>query len=208
MTDLERFAATVLNAVDAAGLRPDAELPVAGLLDRVAPYKLIRRTLALDTVEDYESMVLRLISEESTLVTVTPADAAEMARATLASRVPDLDVLRLLRSAALTFTDDALSRLQGVRVLPQPAAPSEATESPEEDRVFPIRRGMEVADATRVVSREAAPRCWSCDAALPVDRVVNFCVACGADQRARRCAACGASVERDWKHCPDCGSSL
>lgn len=226
MTEIERFAALLLAELRAEGARPEAALGVGALLDRVFPYKVARRTLQLESAEDYEALVLRLVAEEADLVITEPLDAAEMARTTLATRIPDLDVLRLLRSASVTFTDDAITRLDGVRLLPsappettasrpepepEPALEPTAEPSPERERVFPIRRHAEVADATRVATPfppSAEAPCWRCGAPPPPGRRVTFCVACGADQRTPTCAGCGAVVERAWKHCPDCGQAL
>ncbi|HET9064225.1 MAG TPA: zinc ribbon domain-containing protein [Gemmatimonadales bacterium] len=224
MTEIERFAALLLAEMRAEGARPEAALGVGALLDRTFPYKVARRTLQLESAEDYEAMVLRLVAEEADIVVTEPMDAAEMARTTLATRIPDLDVLRLLRSASVTFTDDAITRLDGVRILPSKlpelAAPDETPESPpepvpeppaERERVFPIRRQAQVADATRVTSSPPpadGETCWSCGAPPPPGRRVSFCVSCGADQRAPTCGGCGTAVERSWKHCPDCGQAL
>jgi hypothetical protein len=234
VTDLERFAAVLLAEWQGQGGRAESALPVSGLLDRTLPYRAARKALALESSEDYEALVLRLIGEEGGLVVTDPIEAAEMARTTLESKIPDLDVLRLLRSATLTFTDDAVSRLDGVRPLPGattseasppevPAVPAAASR-PEAD-VLPMRRASEVADHTAVPvpPREVEPPpafltkvaftapdglCWQCSQPLPTNRRVNFCVECGADQRAPQCLACGATVERHWKHCPDCGMVL
>lgn len=224
MTEIERFAALLLAEMRAEGARPEAALGVAALLDRTFPYKVARRTLQIESAEDYEAMVLRLIAEEAGIVVTEPTDAAEMARTTLATRIPDLDVLRLLRSASITFTDDAITRLDGVRILPSkpqesttadaaPETEPEPTAEPlvERERVFPIRRHTEMADATRVATPQppvGGAACWSCGAPPPPGRQMNFCVACGADQRAPTCGGCGAAVERSWKHCPDCGQVL
>jgi hypothetical protein len=236
VTDLERFAAVLLAEWQNEGGRTDVALTVAGLLDRTLPYRSARRALALESSEDYESLVLRLVGEEAELVVTDPMEAAEMARSTLESKIPDLDVLRLLRSATLTFTDDAVSRLEGVRPIPA-AAPSEppaakptaangsGASRPEAD-VLPMRRAAEPADHTAVptpprTDPEPPPAfltkvafvppeslCWQCSQPLPSTRKVNFCVECGADQRAPHCLACGGVVERHWKHCPDCGMVL
>ncbi len=220
MTEIERFAALLLAEMRAEGARPEAALGVGALLDRTFPYKVARRTLSLESAEDYEAMVLRLIAEEAGIVVTEPLDAGEMARTTLATRIPDLDVLRLLRSASITFTDDAITRLDGVRILPsKPLEPSASDDAPEaaaepaveRERVFPIRRHTEVADATRVATATPpaeAAMCWRCGAPPVPGRRMNFCVACGADQRAPTCGGCGAAAERAWKHCPDCGHAL
>lgn len=238
MTELERFAAVLLAAWQAENGRADAALPVGGLLDRTLPYKQARRLLAIEASEDYEALVLRLVAEEAGLVVTDPGEAAEMARSTLAAKVPDLEALRLLRSATIRFSDDAVSRLEGVRPLPgASAAPPDALAEPEaatpvadddpQDRVIPIRaRASEPAVSTATPppsTEDAGPppdfltgvaftpptgSCWSCGSVLPGGRTVNFCVECGADQRQPQCASCGATVERHWKHCPECGMVL
>jgi hypothetical protein len=227
VTDLERFAAVLLAEWQAESGRPDLPINVGGLIDRILPYRAARKALALETSEDYELLVLRLVAEEAGLVLTEPAEAAEMARETLSSKIPDLDVMALLRSASLTMTDDAIARLDGVRPLP-PTNPAPATSPsrPESaEGVLPLHRPAEVADATATPSprmpAEPPPAfltkvaftppdasCWQCSAPLPTGRKVSFCVECGADQRAPRCRSCGATVELHWKHCPDCGQSL
>lgn len=227
MTELERFAAVLLAEWQNESGRPVAGLGVADLLDRVLPYRTARRVLTLESSEDYEALVLRLIGEDGGLVTTDPVEAAEMARSTLDSKIPDLDVLRLLRSATLTFTDDAISRLEGVRPLKTAAAPEPAEPVPgrADADVLPMRRAAEVADhtatpaarspteppppfLTKVAFTAPDASCWRCSAVLPTGRTIKFCVECGADQRKPRCANCGADLDPSWKHCAECGAAV
>lgn len=234
MTDLERLAAALLAQWRSEGGPVDGPIAVGSILDRTLPYRVARRLLGIDVSEDYEALLLNLIAEEEGLVVTEPANAAEMARSTMAARIPDLDVLQLLRSATVTFQAETASRLDGVLPL-RPQAPSEpspwappaaaaATESVVETPVIPIR--AEVAADHTAVAPAAAPAgpapafvtqvrfdapgagCWSCDATLPTGRTVKFCPFCGADQREPTCPACNVAVERGWKHCPDCGERL
>lgn len=232
MTDLERLAAALLAQWRTEGGPANGPIAVGSILDRIFPYRIARRVLGVDVSEDYEALMLRLVAEEEGLVTVEPADAAEMARGTMAAKLPDLDVLQLLRSATLTFTAEAAAHLDGVLPLrPQPPVesaprtppPAAATETP----VTPLRAAVAPADHTAVSAAAPpapaepapefvtqvrfdppAPACWSCAAALPVGRSVKFCPFCGADQREPACPACGVAVERGWRHCPDCGEKL
>ena len=236
MTDLEHLAAALLAQWRAEGGPVDGPIAVGSILDRTMPYRVARRLLGIDVSEDYEALLLRLVAEEEGLVMAEPADAAEMARTTMAARIPDLDVLQLLRSATVTFHASTAARLDGVLPLrppaptepspwapPTPATPAEpAVETP----VIPIRSEV-VADHTAVAPptppmppapapafvtqvRFDAPGagCWSCEATLPSGRTVKFCPFCGADQREPTCPACNVTVERGWKHCPDCGERL
>lgn len=228
MTDLERFAAVLLAEWLQEGRHHGDAIAVGSLLDRTLPYRTARKLLGIDVSEDYELLVLRLIAEEDGLVQTEPTAAATMARETLASKLPDLDLLRRLHSAAMTFTEDAIDRLEGVRPIPvapaEPAPPPPsvvAEAAPPPRTVFPIRPEMDAPGSppkapeeppaeflTGVAFTPPAPGCWSCQAPLPTDRVVKFCVACGADQRAPSCPGCGTTVEREWKFCPECGGGL
>lgn len=235
MTDLERFAAVLLAEWLQEGRHHGDAIAVGSLLDRTLPYRTARKLLGIDVSEDYEMMVLRLVAEEGGLVHTEPAEAAMVARETLGTKVPDLDLLQRLRSASMVFTDDAADRLEGVRPIPVAAAPAPPIEAPAQEEetsgadlprtVFPIRP-PEVPDATAVAPRASQPTepppafltgvaftppsaaCWSCGEGLPTDRVVKFCVACGADQRQPACPGCGISVERGWKFCAECGAKI
>ncbi len=231
MTDLERFAAALLMQWRADGGEAGGPMTVGAVLDRVLPYRVARRHLGIDVSEDYEALVIRLVSEEAGLSSTSPGDAAEMARETMASKLPDLDVLQLLRAATITLTDDAIRRLHDVLPMPvskeearggAPAesAADEAAVSPSDD-VIPLHPPRHSAAPPAAVTEPppaflttvsftppAPERCWSCAESMPSGREVKFCPFCGADQREPACAACGAPVERSWKHCPDCGARI
>jgi hypothetical protein len=124
MTELERFAAALLVQWRADGGVDGGPIAIGALLDKVFPYRVARRMLGIDVSEDYEALVLRLMSEEEQLVRTEPLDAAEMAKTTITSKLPDLDVLQLLRAATITLTSRAIARLEGV--LPMPPAREES----------------------------------------------------------------------------------
>ncbi|MGH7593971.1 MAG: zinc ribbon domain-containing protein [Gemmatimonadales bacterium] len=229
MTDLERLAAAILTQWRAEGGADGAAIAVSALLERVLPYRVARRILGIDVSEDYEALVLRLLSEEDDLVRVEPVDAADMARDTIQSRLPDLDVLQLLRSATVTITGRTIARLDGVLPMPglrDAAGPDPGTEVPDatpagDEKVIPLRPDHEPRPVKQPASdpppaflttvsftAPAEALCWSCTERLPADRQVRFCPFCGADQRQPACAACGMPAERTWKHCPDCGAKL
>ncbi len=231
MTELERFAAALLAQWRAGGGTGGGPIGVTAVIERVLPYRTARRLLGIDASEDYEALVLRLVAEEEHLVTTDPLDAAEMAKATVASKLPDLDVLQLLRAATVTVTPQSIARLADILPMPAPAAESSESAprpstgsvdepviplhpapiaSPPAGPVTPVR--PEPVKEAYLTSVQFTPpggsTCWSCGETLPGDRAMKFCPECGADQREPVCPACGAAVERRWKHCADCGATL
>lgn len=218
MTELERLAAALLAQWRADGGSGGGPITVSALLDRVLPYRVARRMLGIDVSEDYEALVLRLLSEEEELARVEPVEAADMAKATINSRLPDLDALQLLRSASITITERAIARLGDVLPIRNTkeesrwATPAAEPETQHETEVIPLRipeaAPPEEFLTTVTVTPPLGAQCWSCDEALPLDRAVKFCPFCGADQRQPMCARCGAASERGWKHCPECGAKL
>ena len=241
MSDLERFAAALLTQWRAEGGTGGGPMGIDTLLDRIFPYRTARRLLGIDISEDYEALVLRLVAGEDGLATSVPEEAGEMARTTMSNKIPDLDTLRLLRSASITLTDEAVGRLHDVSFGGARAeadakwgrseieehretAPADEAAPAAPTDVIPLPTAAR--DATRVATTDAplepppayltgavaftppAPACWNCNDDLPTDRVVKFCPFCGADQRPPACAHCGTSVERHWKHCPECGKVL
>src|ERR1041384_5904567 len=66
---------------------------------------------ALDGVEDYETMLLRLAAEERGFVKTLPAAAAERCRKELTQPNPDLAVLDEIGEATLQMTSMAAARI-------------------------------------------------------------------------------------------------
>jgi predicted RNA-binding Zn-ribbon protein involved in translation (DUF1610 family) len=213
VTELERLAAAVLAQWRHDGGSGGGPIEVSALLDRVLPYRSARRILGIDISEDYEALMLRLLAEEEGIARVFPPDAVELAKETLASRLPDLAVLDLLRSASVTLTDSAVSRLANVLPISTKPESKWSEESAVAAKPEPLQADEALEEAelelvTPTMPFAATASCWSCGEVLPGDRVVKFCPQCGADQREPACAACGAAAERGWKHCPDCGAKL
>lgn len=207
MTELDRLAAALLAEWRSGGRTGGGPIGVGAILDNLLPYRVARRSLGIDASEDYEALVMRLLAEEQQLVDVTPPDAAEMARTTMAEKVPDLDVLQLLRSASVTFTNSAVHRLSGAdyKSAPGDVAPAGAVATGA--RANTTGTSATNTGAAAVIT-PVVTQCWSCEQMLPSGRKVNFCPFCGADQRPPVCNACGASLEREWKHCPECGEKV
>lgn len=122
MNDLHRFVRRLAESVasrDPAGLR--APLPLAEVSGRIMPYRACRRALDLESVEEYELLLLRLVAEEQRLAQVWPPGAAERCRVELAGLNPDLALLRQLEDVTLQLNLGALAAAPTPE-LPQPAS--------------------------------------------------------------------------------------
>ncbi len=115
MTDLARFVkrlVEVLEARDPAGVhRP---LSVADLRGTIFPYRTQRSSLGLTSAEDYDLLVLRLVSEEDDFVRTYPPESAAQARDEAGAVNPNLDLVEDLGDATIQIGATALARIQAM----------------------------------------------------------------------------------------------
>jgi hypothetical protein len=228
VSDLDRLFRRLVDgliAIDPARLhRP---LTVAELVRSVVPYRTSRAALGLDSSEDYDLLILRLLSGEGGFVEVRPAEVAERSAAELRQSNPDPALLREFGGTEVTLATSKLAHALG----PGPDtmwAPPDVDEVPdgvggdedsdEDPGVIETGRVPWVVDASTArggvipLHTGAVPdegtRCGYCGGLLPGGRQVNFCPHCGQSQTFIRCAECGNEVEFGWKHCVACGAGV
>jgi Double zinc ribbon len=215
VTDLERlFRRLVRNLADTEPARLHQPLPLADVYQSIVPYRSNRRSLGLESSEDYELVLLRLASGEAGLVRTEPEAARKQLAAEAASTNPDLSLLRRIENVFLTIRSEPLAYALGpepemeasppgggVRLppplpdLPEPDAPDELAE-------------LESAELESAAPDEAGPHCLFCGGSLPSHRTVTFCPHCGQRQGPATCPSCHSEVEPGWRHCVNCGSAL
>ena len=186
MTDLERFFDRLVRnlvATDAARLR--RPVPILEIKTALLPYRSNRRALGLETNDEYEELLIRLVAEEGGLVTTNPPDVAEWCQRQMASLSPDLSGIPGQSSATVTVRPDAVARVLG-------AVSAEA-----------IAKNIDASAGTAVPV--APEKCIHCDAKLPESRAVNFCPSCGRSVTMIPCDNCGADMEPGWRFCVNCG---
>ncbi|MGI9042110.1 MAG: glucose-1-phosphate adenylyltransferase [Gemmatimonadales bacterium] len=135
MTDLERFFRRLVSnlaATDPARLhRP---LPLAEVRQSILPYRANRRSLQLDTSEEYELVLLRLSAGEEGLVRTEPEELRVRFAEELRSPNPDLDILQRHGDARITLRSEPLARALGpgpeLAFAPPPAADTDFEEEP------------------------------------------------------------------------------
>lgn len=202
--NLERlFRQIVLNlaAKDPGGLR--RALSLAEVRDGVVPYRANRRSLGIETSEDYEMALLRLYAGEAGLARTAPAEAQAELAGELSRHHPDLGVLEQHETTTIRLDPAAVERILD----PEPNlrfAPRNSANSPEPKA--PRKRSRSKPD---IRPADAPISCCNrCSSPMPSGRAVNFCPQCGHNLATRHCLECKTELEVTWKHCINCGVSV
>jgi len=191
VTDLERFFdRLVRNLVATDPSRLAGPISVTDIKTSLLPYRTNRRSLGLESAEEYEELLVRLVAGESELVITTPPEVAEWCQRQMASLTPDLSGIPGQAGASVAINPDALARILG----PDAAA-----------GVAKAVKGGEAMDGDLPLPPE---RCPHCDSMLPGSRAINFCPACGRNVMVVPCDQCGADMEPGWRFCVSCGQEV
>ncbi len=205
MDDLDRlFQRLVHNIRNGHAEYLSVPFTVQELYDTLVPYRHYRRDLGIDTNQDYEAAVTRLLSGEKGYVRADHA-MQERLKKEIESPHADVGAFRDYADTRISLAPDALKNL-GVSIPAQNAggyavggaqagngnggSPDGATTSFE----MPALGTMEPADG-----------CKFCGGVLPEGRSVIYCPHCGQNLAAKHCAGCGAELDPVWKFCVNCG---
>jgi hypothetical protein len=152
---------------------------VGDIHQQILPYRHFRRDLGLETNQEYELTLMRLLSGAGGYL-----DVDERLRdglgAELASNAPEPSKVRDYADAQVSISPAALASL-----------------GENEPRA-----------AASAAPRPSALSCRYCSGALPQGREVHFCPHCGQNLQVHNCPACGAEIENDWKYCVACGKAV
>ena len=206
---------------------------VAELYEQLVPYRHNRRELGIETNQDYEMTINRLLAGERGYL-VGDAAMQESIRTDISGAKPDTGAFREFASAEVSISPDALRALgaaaatataQGAPAAATTAAPysgasGEAAAAPAAEVVSSTARDVTArsrdgAPSARSTSAPAvalpfdgfavAEGCKFCGATLPEGRDVKYCPNCGQNLSITRCPACGSELQADWKYCITCG---
>lgn len=208
---------------------------VQELYETLIPYRHHRRELGIETNQDYEIAVSRLLSGERDYLL---ADAAmrDKLRSELQSGHGDPGAFREFAGAKVSLAPEALRRIRALTATgddgstssaasakappainatfpiaspaPAPAAPAPAPTAPAP--VAPPSKPAAAAPAalSSMMSASVPEGCRFCGGTLPEGRTVVYCPHCGNNLSVSRCPACGSELEKGWKFCVTCGRGV
>jgi hypothetical protein len=196
MTDLQRFFRVLvrnLAATDPARLR--LPLPLTHIRDTIVPYRANRRSLQLESSEDYELVLMQLCAGQEGFARTEPEDVRSLFAAELRSVNPDLAILHLHKDALVSLEAGRLAEALNLRpdlAFAPPGAPT-------------AKMTSEAGKAPPADPQSNSGHCRTCGGSIPTHRAVNFCPHCGTSQTHARCPACECELEAGWRHCVACG---
>lgn len=208
---------------------------VQELYETLIPYRHHRRELGIETNQDYEIAVSRLLSGERDYL-LTDQAMRDKLKSELQSGHGDPGAFREFASSKVSLAPEALRRIRALTVsgadepaqaAPAPAAaPSEPPARPAApiNATFPVSSPAPAQPAPPpppVEASRAAPAalssmtnaslpegCRFCGGTLPEGRAVVYCPHCGNNLSISRCPACGSELEKGWKFCVTCGRGV
>lgn len=124
MDELTRFARRLIEQLAASKDGVNRAVPIGMVRDKILPYRTHRRALMLESVEDYETVLLRLVAGERGFVRTLPVAAAQRCQEELADANPDLGVLDEVAESTIQITSLAAAQILGDEA--DGVAPSEA----------------------------------------------------------------------------------
>lgn len=177
---VERMFRVLVRAVRAS--RPallTSPFSVGDIHQQILPYRHYRRELGLETNQEYELTLMKLLSGAGGYLDVDER-LRDALTAELGSGSPEPSRVRDFADAQVSMKQSALAAVGEDRRPPDGAHEPKPSET----------------------------RCRYCAGALPQGRSIHFCPHCGQNLHVRNCPACGAELERDWKFCVACGKGV
>jgi hypothetical protein len=227
--ELDRlFGRVVANLVALDPSRVHGPVAVAELYQQLVPYRTHRTSLAIDTHEDYEMALLRLLAGERGYAFLEPDEARAALAAEAASINPDTGLYRRFGGATVTFDPEHVRTALGAgappaadasAASPEPSAPRAPRAPAREPEWFPEvadeADGGPAPDAGEAEDAAERLRFALEDDAAPAPSVSPrvdsaTCAFCGGALPLGRavifCPHCGQNV--GIVHCPSCGAEL
>jgi len=200
MDALDRMFHTLVRSIrDRYPAYLTAPFSVSDIHQTILPYRHFRRELGLDTNQEYELILMELLTGARGYLDVDERLRDQLGKELLATS-PEPSRVREFADAHVAINPAALSALG------TPPTPPRSSLDP----AAAIARASVVPRATpdSLQAASATPRCRYCGGDLPPGRTLNYCPHCGQNLQVRNCPACGAEVEAGWRFCVACGKAV
>jgi hypothetical protein len=206
MDDLDRlFQRLVHNITNGHVEYLSVPFTVQELYDTLVPYRHYRRDLGIETNQDYEAALMRLLAGEKGYLRADQS-MQDRLKKELASAHPDLGAFRDYADTRISLVPAAVQNL-GVSIPAQNAGGyAVGTKTAGADGGNGSSSGEGTSFSIPSLSTmEVAEGCRFCGGTLPEGRAVIYCPNCGQNLAAKHCEGCGAELDPVWKFCVNCG---
>lgn len=180
-----------------------APFTVGELHSQILPYRHFRRELGLETNQQYELVLMEMLTGARGLLDVDERLRDELGKE-LASGHPEPSRVREFADAHVSVNAAAQARV------PEARSPSPRSSTPQATALTMPHASTPVSEGAGSTAARDGSRCRYCGRDLPTgtDRPVNFCPHCGQNLQVLNCPACGSEVEAGWKFCVACGKAV
>jgi Double zinc ribbon len=204
MDDLDRlFQRLVHNIRNGHAEYLSVPFTVQELYDTLVPYRHYRRDLGIETNQDYEAALTRLLSGENGYIRADQS-MQDRLKKELASQHPDLGAFRDYAETRISLVPAAVQKL-GVSIPAQNAGGyAVGTRAPGATGGNGSTESTTLA-VPALSTMEQPDGCRFCGGTLPQGRPVTYCPHCGQNLAAKHCEGCGAELDPVWKFCVNCG---
>jgi hypothetical protein len=200
---------------------------VSAIHQHLIPYRLNRAELGLDSAEDYELTLMRLLSGAGGMVEGDPEMQAAI-RKELESTNPDLSIFRAWGTSTVSVSMAAVRALDSQTPVavrnPSPGVPTRQAEiagratlelptSAVTATMMAATQLVTPPDAMTAAPAVPKPHvhcavCRYCGGELPEGRDAQFCPHCGQNLSVKQCPACSTELEVEWQFCITCGRQV
>jgi len=184
---------------------------VQELYETLVPYRHHRRELGIETNQDYETAVARLLSGERGYIRADP-ELQDKLKKELASVNPDPGIFRDAAGTRLSLEPGGLEKFGGIPAEPDRESLSgggaDAADAAPPAAETPSRAAAPAPAIPSISEMEVPQGCRFCGGTLPEGRRATFCPHCGMNLSTKRCDGCGTELEAGWRFCVNCGKKV
>lgn len=178
---------------------------VQELYEDLIPYRHHRRELGIETNQDYEAAISRLLSGERGYVR-GDLGMQERLTANQKEKIPDTGAFRDYANSKVSLAPDALAAL-GLDPAPRQTPAADTADVKVTTTEETPAASAESSAAPSVAELGSVENCRFCGGTLPEGRAITYCPHCGQNLSVRNCPACGTELEKNWRFCVTCGRS-